>query len=152
MIKKAFVGHGLLKLNMKSGSILAIAIIVIMIISVFASISTSTPNKPNIIQPVVNNSTSTPSPTSQQTTSPTPKPLVLQDSGSDWNPISIITDIIEPTPKPAGLIESNPNVNTPVWKTVAANAWQYFQPDIGVDPTTGLPRGSLVFPISLIGI
>ena len=44
------------------------------------------------------------------------------------------------------LIESNPNVNVAVWKTVAANAWQYFQPDNGVDRNTGLPKASLGFP------
>lgn len=115
-------------------------------VSVFASLSTSAQNKPIIIQPVVNNSTGTPPPTSQQTASPTQKPVNTQQSGPDWNPISIIQTIVDPTPRPAGLIESNPNVNTPVWRTIAANAWQYFQPDIGVDRSTGLPKASLVFP------
>ena len=139
---KKFFGRSLLKLNMKSNSILAIAIIMIMIVSVFASLSTSAQNKPSIIQPVVNNSTGTPPPTSQQTASPTQKPVNTQQNGPDWNPISIIQTIVDPTPRPAGLIESNPNVNTSVWKTVAANAWQYFQPGVGVDSNTGLPSGS----------
>ena len=29
---------------------------------------------------------------------------------------------------------------------MAANAWQYFQPDNGVDRITGLPKASLTFP------
>jgi hypothetical protein len=96
---------------MKVNSILAILIIVIMMISVFASLSASAPNEPNIVQPVVNNSTDSPSPTGQQTGNPTKKPANTPGSDSDWNPLSIITTIIDPTPKPAGLIESNPNVS-----------------------------------------
>ncbi len=115
-------------------------------ISVFASLSASAPNEPSIVQPVVNNSTDSPSPTGQQTGNPTKKPVNTPGSDSDWNPLSIITTIIDPTPKPAGLIESNSNVSSSVWKTVAANAWQYFQPDNGVDRNTGLPKGSLGFP------
>ena len=30
-------------------------------------------------------------------------------------------------------------VDSTVWKAVAANAWAYFQPGIGVDSKTGLP-------------
>jgi hypothetical protein len=143
---KFFFGRSLFKLNMKSTSILAIAIILIMMVSVFASLSTSTQNKPSIVLPIENNSTSTSSPTSQQTASPSHKPVNTPESGSIWNPVTIITTIIDPTPKPAGLIEANPNINTQVWKQVAANAWQYYQPDYGVDRTTGLPKASLAYP------
>jgi hypothetical protein len=141
--EKNFSGRRLLKLNMKSSSILAVAIIMIMIVSVFVSLSTSSPNKPSFVQPVVNNSTDTPSPTGQQTAGPTQKPVNTQESGSIWNPIKIIQTIVNPTPRPVGLIESDPNVSAPVWKAVAANAWQYFQPGVGVDSNTGLPAGSL---------
>jgi hypothetical protein len=37
------------------------------------------------------------------------------------------------------LIESAKTVDSTVWKVVAANAWAYFQPGIGVDLKTGLP-------------
>jgi len=37
------------------------------------------------------------------------------------------------------LIESGKPYNTSVWLGVAANAWAYFQPGVGVDPNTGLP-------------
>ena len=40
-------------MNMKVNSILAIAIIVVMMISVFAWLSVGTPTKPTIIQPVL---------------------------------------------------------------------------------------------------
>ncbi len=37
------------------------------------------------------------------------------------------------------LLSSSPVVDSSVWRSVAANAWAYFQPGIGVDSTTGLP-------------
>jgi hypothetical protein len=37
------------------------------------------------------------------------------------------------------LLASSRTVNTTVWKGIAANAWAYFQPGIGVDSKTGLP-------------
>ena len=37
------------------------------------------------------------------------------------------------------LLASSRAVNTTVWKGIAANAWAYFQPGIGVDSKTGLP-------------
>ncbi len=52
---------------MKTNSILAIVIIIVMMISVFAWLSVGTQSKPIIVQPVVNNPTATPD-TSQQTT------------------------------------------------------------------------------------
>ena len=42
----------------------------------------------------------------------------------------------------SGLIEPNQAVNSSVWRQVAANAWAYFQPGVGVDPETGLPYAS----------
>ena len=38
-----------------------------------------------------------------------------------------------------GLIESAQTINSAVWMKVAANAWAYFQPGVGVDVNTGLP-------------
>jgi hypothetical protein len=146
-LKRIFFARNPLKMSMKSESLLAIALVVIMSVSVFAWLSAETQSRPSAINLVSNGTIGSPSPTNQQTptltgtgTQPTPS------SSDQWNPISIITEMINPTPKPAGLIESNPNVNNPVWKAVAANAWQYFQPDIGVDRATGLPRASLGFP------
>ena len=42
-------------------------------------------------------------------------------------------------PKPPGVIASAQTINSTVWLAVAANAWAYFQPGVGVDSTTGLP-------------
>ncbi|MGA3291068.1 MAG: DUF3131 domain-containing protein [Candidatus Bathyarchaeia archaeon] len=41
--------------------------------------------------------------------------------------------------KSPGLIESAQTINSTVWRDVAANAWAYFQPGVGVDSNTGLP-------------
>ena len=41
--------------------------------------------------------------------------------------------------KSRGLIESAQIINSSVWNQVAANAWAYFQPGVGVDAKTGLP-------------
>jgi hypothetical protein len=38
-----------------------------------------------------------------------------------------------------GLIQSAQTMNSTVWMEVAADAWAYFQPGVGVDPKTGLP-------------
>jgi hypothetical protein len=42
----------------------------------------------------------------------------------------------------AGLVVSGQPVSSSVWLGVAANAWAYFQPGVGVDPNTGLPYAS----------
>jgi hypothetical protein len=135
------------KLSMKTNTVLAIFLIVIMLLSVFAWLSVGTQSKPTIIQPVNNDPTATPSPTDQQTTtaSPTVNPAKTQDVTTIFrNIISAIPEVI--APRPPGLVESNPNMTNTVWKAVAANAWNYFQPGVGVDANTGLPQGSLDFP------
>ena len=132
-------------MNMKVNSILAIAIIVVMLISVFAWLSVGTPTKPTIIQPVINQPTSNPSPTNSQN-SPTPiiNHTKTQNMGSLFtNAFQNLADAI--VSRPPGLIESNPNLTATVWRTVAANAWQYFQPGTGVDSNSGLPRASLTY-------
>ncbi len=141
--KRIFFALNPLKMNMKAKSILVIALVVIMLVSVFAWLSAETQSRPSIIEIVSNDTIASPSPTNQQTSSPTGTVTPPTPSRSDkWNPLSFITEIIEPSSKPAGLIESNPNISASVWKTVAATAWRYFQPGIGVDSNTGLPAGN----------
>jgi hypothetical protein len=145
--KRNFFARNSLKMNMKAQSILAIVLVLIMLVSVFAWLSAGTQSQPSIIEVMSNGTIASPSATNQQTSTPNGTRTSPTPSDNDqWNPLTIITEIINPTPKPAGLIELNPNVNVAVWKTVAANAWQYFQPDNGVDSNTGLPKASLGFP------
>ena len=141
--ERKIFGRNPLKLGMKANSILAIAMVVIMLVSVFAWLSTGTQSKPNIVQPQSNNSTSSPSPTTQVISNATTKPDVISGI-SPWasHVSSGVTSGFNPTPKAPGLIESSTAMNSDVWRTVAANAWKYFQPGTGVDSTTGLPAGS----------
>ena len=44
-----------------------------------------------------------------------------------------------------GLIQSAQVINSTVWMKVAANAWAYFQPGVGVDVNTGLPYAGTGF-------
>jgi hypothetical protein len=131
-----------LKLNMKANSILAIALVLVMLVSVFAwlSVGTETQSDPVIVDPVSNDLTASPSPTSQQTSTPTAKPSAPPER-PNWNPISIIIPI-EPT-RPPGIVET---ADSTMWKSVANYAWKYFQPDIGVSSSKGLPKASLGFP------
>jgi hypothetical protein len=48
-------------------------------------------------------------------------------------------DVPQTQTKSSGLIESGQPYNTSAWLAVAANAWAYFQPGVGVNPNTGLP-------------
>lgn len=42
----------------------------------------------------------------------------------------------------SGLVVAGQPVNSSIWHAIAANAWAYFQPGVGVDPKTGLPYAS----------
>jgi uncharacterized protein DUF3131 len=44
-----------------------------------------------------------------------------------------------------GLIQSANVINSPVWMKVAANAWAYYQPGVGVNVNTGLPYAGTGF-------
>jgi hypothetical protein len=44
-------------------------------------------------------------------------------------------------------IEINSAANSTFWRNVALNAWQYFQPGIGVNPDNGLPYADSHYPI-----
>jgi hypothetical protein len=62
--------------------------------------------------------------------------LLMQNSKTaQWLGI----DVPPTQTKSSGLVESGQPYNTSAWLSVAANAWAYFQPGVGVDPNTGLP-------------
>lgn len=143
-LKRKIFRKNPLKLNMKANSILAIALVLVMLVSVFTWLSagTGTPSNSGIVDPVSNDPTAiaTSSPTSQQTATPTLKPAAAQQS-PDWNPIQFIFPT-DPT-RPPGIVEK---ADSTMWKSIANYAWNYFQPGIGVDANTGLPKASLGFP------
>ncbi|HLN88794.1 MAG TPA: DUF3131 domain-containing protein [Candidatus Binatia bacterium] len=111
-----------------------------MLISIFGFLprGNNTPVKPLPTDiPVASpNDTATP----RATSSPTIKP------SDPFNPIrdlfngignSIATAILPP--RAPGTIESAGVMNSSIWRQVARNAWNYFQPGVGVKAETGLP-------------
>ena len=52
---------------------------------------------------------------------------------SSWSPVDWFGG------EKSTLLSSSPAIDSSVWRSVAANAWAYFQPGIGVDSNTGLP-------------
>jgi hypothetical protein len=137
--KRKFFGQKPLKLSMKVKSALSIAIVVIMLVSIFAFLPkgsvvvSSAPQSSDV--PVAS-----PNGTPQRTSNPT-------SSGS--NPLANIANAISSisnaasqiiNPRTPGVIESAQTMNSAVWRAVAVNAWNFFQPGTGVDANTGLPR------------
>jgi hypothetical protein len=135
-----------LRHNKKLKSLMAIGIAVIVTISILPFLlneNTQTPSTTQIDD-------GPPSSSVDPSSTPTPQesneepPSIIRDFGKILGEIS--SGVTQPfTPKSPGIIESSQPVNNSAWKAVATNAWQYFQPDIGVDRKTGLPRAGLNF-------
>jgi hypothetical protein len=131
-----------LKLSMKAKSVLSVAIIVVLLVSVFAFISQQTPGKP--IEPTNTDSptappTAAPQNISKPTSKPTQIPNVLTGIGN------ALIQVFTP-PKDPGFIETSKGMNSTIWRQVAAAAWQYFEPGIGVDENTSLPKSGIGSP------
>jgi hypothetical protein len=99
-------------------------------------------------QPVAPNNTPTPAPTPQTTPSVTPTP---SQSGSNKDQTNNQQSTAQPTTNPTpithkGPIESAQTMTSQVWKAVGANAWNYFNPGVGVDSKTGLPCSGNAYP------
>ncbi len=131
-----------LRVNKKAKGLIVVAIIAVLLVSVFAFLpkgNNSTPDTPTPTDVPITNSTSTP----QITNSPTVKPPPSNPFSGITSVISGIGDTIGEAfapPKDPGTIETAGHMNSSVWRDVATNAWRYFQPGMGVDPNTGLPR------------
>ena len=107
-----------------------------MLVSIFAilpKLNNSTPNTPQSSD----NPTASPSAT-QGTNNQTGSNTLSQFAQFFSNLAGSAAQAFSP-PKPSGVIESAQTINSTVWRAVAANAWQYFQPGVGVDSNTGLP-------------
>jgi hypothetical protein len=131
--KKGFFKQNRWRFSKKAKCLIVFAIIGVMLVSFFAilpKLNNSTPNKPQSSD----NPTASPSATNNQTGSNT----LSQFAQLFSNLAGSAAQAFSP-PKPPGVIESAQTINSTVWRAVAANAWQYFQPDVGVGSTTGLP-------------
>jgi len=124
------------RLNKKAKCLIASAAIAVVLISCFALLYKPSGSKGDVVTVPTGRTSATPSTTPQTSASPTP---------------NIAGVIPSPTPntqeavykhKPIGLIESAKIINSTIWREVAANAWAYFQPGVGVDNITGLPYAS----------
>jgi hypothetical protein len=110
-----------------------IAIIAVMLISIFGFLSEKSVTHPNVISENTDDSTS--SEQANATEPQAPKEESITDPF-----ISIIQPALETFfPKEPGLITSAQSINSSVWMQVAANAWAFYSLDVGVDSVTGLP-------------
>jgi hypothetical protein len=141
--KKGFFGQNRWRFSRKAKSLIVVAIIIVMLISILSflpkqSESISLPK--NTDTPTASpSSTATPITTTQPPPSVTyPAQVIWQDPNMQSNPSGL--------PKSPGVIKSAQTMNSTVWLNVASNAWAYFQPDVGVVPKTGLPTSGYGAP------
>jgi hypothetical protein len=142
-IKKSFSGQNRWRFSRKTKSLVVFAIIIVMLISIFAFLpkqGKSTLLPQDTATPTASpSSTTTPNITSRPTSGPTPIQVIWQDP-------KMPSTTPGPFPKAPGVIKSAQTVNSTMWLAVAKNAWAYFQPDVGVNSTTGLPSSGYGSP------
>jgi len=127
---------------------IAVALIVVFLISVFAFL-TKDPGKRMSFHKNGANSTTTPTPTAtnhKNTTSPATKDKSSTNGNANVEP-TFPTQTTQP-----GVIESATTINSTVWMQVATIAWAYYQPGVGIDTNTGLPNADTGYNVLLIGI
>jgi hypothetical protein len=132
--KKGLLGRVHWQFNKKARCLIAFAVIVVVLISCFALLYKPCGRKGDVVIVSQGNSTATPLPTSMPRTIASPSPKLSEVVGEVNSTAQAASQL-----KPRGLIGSAQTINSTVWKKVAANAWGYFQPGVGVDRNTGLP-------------
>ncbi len=143
--KKIFSGHNRWRFSRKAKSLIVFAIILVMLISALAFLPKQSESKPlpqNTATPTDSpSSTVKPTSTPQPTSAPTPKPIAVI-----WQDPKMPSSTSNTFTKSPGVIKSAQTVNSTMWLAVAKNAWAYFQPDVGVNSTTGLPYSGYAAP------
>jgi len=109
-----------------------IAIIAVMLISIFAFLPEESVTYPNAI------SKKTDDPKNSQQDFATEPQIPTETSITDYV-ISIIKPVLNIFQDEPGLIKSASTINSSVWMKVAEYAWAFYEPNVGVDPDTGLP-------------
>jgi hypothetical protein len=130
-------------LNRKAKILISVVIITIVLVSTFVFLSQGG-GSDSVVQQSTPTPTSSPSPTSQTTNSPQSSKQTSQSSPS--NVQNQPTSTPSSRHRTSGLIESANSINSTVWREVASNAWNYFQPNLGVNQNTGLPAADTSFP------
>jgi hypothetical protein len=117
----------------KTKCLTVVAIVAVLLISVFAFLPKQIGSKATVVVPQSSdNPTATPSPTSGSK-------HASSSNIDQWFNLNEEVPQTPSPPRPPGIIGSAQTINNTVWKEVAADAWAYFQPGIGVDSKTGLP-------------
>lgn len=129
-----------LRLNTKAKCLMVFVLIAVVLISVFAFLPKGNTNidPQNTASPTA---TPLPSATSQETNRPssTSSPPGLTNF---WH--GFVESI---TNRPPGIVGTAQAMNSTVWLRVAASAWAFYKPGVGVDYNTGLPyAGGVDFP------
>jgi len=145
------IKHTTFGLKKKTLYLLSIAIIIILLTSVFAIVISANPNSridtSNYVEPEITDSpTEQPTPTNKPTPNATKKPTTTSTPGSDPVPYNPLPPIVEYPTTTTGIIESNSVMDSAVWRDVARQAWRYFEPGTGVDSNTGLPGAVASWP------
>jgi hypothetical protein len=131
------------RISKKVKYLISIVIIAVLLISIFAFFPRNSVIEANVIQQSTEDQTNQTNQTNSPPASTTEPQAPEKESQTDyvgevlksiyWNPEGY---------KDPGLIRSTYTINSTTWMQVAANAWAYFTPDVGVDPNTGLPYAS----------
>ncbi len=121
--------------------LIAIAILAVILISVFATLQEKSVTQPNMIPQSTDSPTSYP-PESSNTTQATKEEDITDYVNSV---VESLVQVFALDEKAAGLIKSAQTINSTVWMQVATNAWAYYRPNVGVDLNTGLPYAASSF-------
>jgi hypothetical protein len=115
---------------MRTKSLIALAIVAVLLISFFAFLPKQTDIAADTFQQNGNYSMIAPSATPTDTASTSPSNLIEEASHeTNSGNFQATSDTNQVTS----------DANPVFWQGVATNAWQYFQPGLGVDANTGLP-------------
>ena len=131
--KKRFFKMEHWRISKKVKYLIASAIIAVLLISIFAFFLIKNVTEADVIPQSTEDQTNSPPPSA--TTPQAPKEEVPTDFLSEF----LKTPSFHLASKGPGLIRSAKTINSTTWMQVAANAWAYYTPSIGVDRNTGLP-------------
>jgi hypothetical protein len=138
--KKGFFRRSRWRFSKKAKGLIVFAIITLLLVSVFAFFPKQSESKA-IIPLSSDDPTASPSATPHETNNQTTNSNSFSAFARAFhNVVGSAAQVLSPSPEPKapGVIASAQVMNNTVWRAVAANAWKYFQPEIGVDSNTGL--------------
>jgi hypothetical protein len=131
-VKKRFFKQEHWRTSKKVKHLIAIVIIEVMMISFFTFLLEKSVIQSDVIPQSIDRPTSYPPESANVIQAPKEE---LESSSTN-----VVQSAIQAFFKKApGLIKSAQTINSTVWMKVAANAWAFYEPDVGVDLNTGLP-------------